>query len=108
MAHSCALCGTPLVERPTLILKTIHVICADCLGNVKQYKGLKKTVKRLALAVDSTEAHIVMALGASHTTQGFSCLEEDKEKFMRWLQTATGKGGISPAVISTPALVSLK
>ena len=108
MAHSCALCGTPLIERPILVLKTIHVICADCLGNVKQYKGLKKTVKRLALTVDSTEAHIVMALGASHTPQGFVCLEEDKEKFARWLQTATGKGGISPAVISTPALVSLK
>ena len=108
MAHSCALCGTPLIERPILVLKTINLICADCLGNVKQFKGLKRTVKRLALTVDSTEAHIVMALGASHTPQGFSCLEEDKEKFARWLQTATGKGGISPAVISTPALLSLK
>ena len=106
MAHSCALCSTPLIERPILVLKTIHVICVDCLANVKQYKGLKKTVKRLALAVDSTEAHIVMALGASHTTQGFSCLEEEREKFARWIQTATLKAGIS--LVSSPVLVSLK
>ena len=107
MAHSCALCGTPLIERTTLVLKTINLICADCLGNVKQFKGLKKTVKRLALTVDSTEAHIVMSLGATHTTQGFSCLEEEREKFARWIQTATLKAGIS-LVSSTPALVSLK
>lgn len=109
MAHCCSLCSTPLVERTTLVLKTINLICADCLGNVKQLKGLKKPLKKLALSVEPTEAHIVMCLGGFHTPEGFMCFEDDKGKFVKWLpQTATLKGGISVAETSTPFLVKRK
>lgn len=98
-----------MIERPVMILKTINIICADCVQNLKSVKDVKRVARRLFLSVNPDETHIAMRLGAQICADGIFCMENEKHKFVKYIQTV--KPGICDADMLTsksPVLVKRK
>ena len=107
MAHTCAVCKTPLLERPVLALKTLSLICQKCLDQIGSSAVVKENIKRVFLKCTAEEAHILIRMGAQIGAKGLTCLESESHKFSQWIQTAQLKGGITAlsTVISQPRAV---
>ena len=104
MAHSCAVCKSPLLERPVLALKTLSLICQKCLGQIGSSAVVKDNIKRVFLKCTAEEAHILVRMGAQISGKGLTCLETESNKFSKWLQTGQpiAKGGMGSTVTSKP------
>ena len=94
MAHTCAVCKTPLLERPVLAIRTLNLICQKCLDQIGSSVLVKENIKRVFLKCASEEAHILVRMGAQVSSKGLTCLESESHKFAQWIQTAQLKGGI--------------
>ena len=71
MSHKCVLCNKPLLERPVLVLKTISIICIDCVEKVKSFKETPaKAPKKLFLKIDPKVAHLAVRAGVMHDGSG--------------------------------------
>ena len=86
MSHKCVLCNKPLLERPVLVLKTISVICIDCVEKCKSFKETPaKASKKLFLKIDPKVAHLAVRAGVLHDGSGFYCLAEHAAKFAEYV-----------------------
>ena len=86
MSHKCVLCNKPLLERPVLLLKTISIICVDCVEKCKAVKEVPaKAPKKLFLKIDPEKAHLAVRAGVMHDGQGFYCLAEHSHKFTDYI-----------------------
>ena len=104
MSHKCVLCNKPLLERPVLVLKTISVICIDCVEKCKSFKETPvKAPKKLFLKIDPELAHLAVRAGVMHDGQGFYCLAEHSHKFTEYI---TQDKKPLETVVSVPAVRS--
>ena len=95
MSHKCVLCNKPLLERPVLVLKTISVICIDCVERCKSFKETPvKAPKKLFLKIDPKLAHLAVRAGVLHDGSGFYCLAEHAAKFAEYVTPDKREGTV--------------
>ena len=95
MSHKCVLCNKALIETKVLMLKTIAIICIDCVEKCKAVKETPaKAPKKLFLKIDPKVAHLAVRAGVLHDGSGFYCLAEHASKFTEYVTPDKTEGTV--------------